>query len=250
VTLVTLDEFKATVQDFVERQDGQALPKPGELMLLGHAEDSGWKRARIKPPYSSWLAGSMVRGFILKWKVDRLAIVVPGEAPRQFRVAFASRDAVDRDGTVLDPRLARLVAAAGREWRNPRRAPRPLRVIFGRPWPIPLLSAALLLELGPGLMRLARGIALSSPPVYFAELVLVVATVVMLWRRPRTGYGLALLLSAVQVIYPLTVYVPLISSVGLAAIAPWLLLAWSYPALIWLLLGTLYLDGLRRRAGL
>jgi hypothetical protein len=239
VALVTLDEFKTTVQDFVERQDGQALPRPGELMLLGHGENSGWKRARIKPPYSNLVAGSMVRGFILKFKVDRLAIVIPGDAARHFRVGFTERDGTSDSSDITDRRLVTLIAAAHKQWSH---KPRRLWRLWGRPWPIPLLSAALLLELGPGMIRLLRGIALSSPPVYFAEVVLVVATVVTLWRRPRIGYGLALLLSALQVIYPLTVDVPLVSSLGLAAVVPWLLLAWSFPALIWLLLGIVYFD--------
>jgi hypothetical protein len=245
--LITADAFKATVQDFIERQDGQALPRPGELMLLGHAEGAGWKRARLKPPLA-WVPRFVVRGLILEWKADRLAIIVAADAPRQFRVAFASRDAVDPDGTIADPRLARLVAAAAHEWRNPRRAPRPLRTLFGRPWPIPVLSAALLLELGPGLIRLSRGIPLASPPVYFLEVVLVVGAVVMMWRGSRIGYGLALVLSAVQLVYPVTVYAPYVSSRGLGAVAPGLLLAWSYPALIWLVLALLYVDRVRRAA--
>lgn len=243
--MLTPAEFKATVQDYIERSATDQLPHAGESMLVGHRTDGGWKRLRIKRRLLL-VAPLVVRGFILEFKIDRLAIVVAGDAPREFRVVFTEREGTDE--AVSDARLARLVKAARCEWSSRRRAAHPMRTLFGVPWPIPVLGAALLLELIPGLTRLLRGIPLTSPAVYILEVVLVVATVVMLWRGSRIGYGLALVLSAVQFTYPLTVYVPYVSSLGLGAVVPGLLLSWSYPALIWLLL--LLLWSQERRANL
>lgn len=247
---MTSADFKATVQDYLERQPADRLPRPRELMLVSHSDGIGWKRATMRRPFT-WIASWMVGGFIIGWKPDRLAIVAPTDQPRQFRVAFAERGS-QADGTINDQRLATLVAAARREWNRP--APGPLRTFFGRPWPIPVLSFLLVVELGPGLIRLWRGVGLGQPLAYFAhplvylfEVALIVATVFMLWRRPRIGYVLALALSALQFVSPIAAYFPYLQSGRLGTVVVWLLLGWSYPAAIWVALGYLWLEPVRRR---
>ena len=249
--MITSADFKATVQDYVERQPADRLPRHRELMLVSYSEGAGWKRTTMRRPFT-WIASRVVRGFVIKWKPDRLAIVAPTDEPRQFRVAFAERGGSQPDGSIDDRRLAKLVAAARREWNRP--APGPLRKLFDRPWPIPVLSVLLVVELGPGLIRLWRGVSLGQPLVYFAhplvyffEVALVVATVFMLWRQPRIGYFLALALSALQFVNPIAAYFSYLQSGRLGTVAVWLLLAWSYPAAIWLALGYLWLEPMRRR---
>lgn len=248
---MTSADFKATVQDYLERQPADRLPRPRELLLMSYSEGTGWKRATMRRPFT-WIASWMVRGFIIKWKPHRLAIVTPTNEPRQFRVAFAEPGGSQQNGGIDDKRLATLVAAARREWNRP--APGPIRNVFGRPWPIPVLCVLLVLQLGPGAIRLWRGVALGQPLAYFAnplvylfEVALVVAIVITLWRRPRIGYVLALALSALQFVYPIAAYFSYIQSGSLGTVAVWLLLAWSYPAAIWVALGYLWLQPVRRR---
>jgi hypothetical protein len=233
--VLTAADFRATVQEFIERQAGDSLPAHGEVMMLGHA-DAGWKRFRIKPPYTR-VAGSMVRGFILKWKVDRLAIVVPGESPRQFRVAFAERGAPAGLGDITDRRLAGLVASAHKQWSQ--EAPRPLRRVLGRPWPVPLLSALLLVEVGPFVIRVMRH-GLLANPVSDAYYALVVVTAVVFLIQVRFSTALALLLAAVQVVRTAVLFIPLVQANGFGVEAFWLAGYLSEPAAILVFLWLLY----------
>lgn len=235
---MTLDEFKATVQDFVERQDGQALPRPGELMLLGHGENSGWKRARIKPPYSNFVAGSMVRGFILKWKVDCLAIVIPGDAARQFRVGFTERDGASDSSDIADRRLVTLIAAAHKQWSQ---KPRRLWRMWGRPWPELALIGGLVLQFGLFVERFVlRG--LSTDIAYDGYYALIAVSALALVLRVRFSQAFALLFAAVQLLRTFVLFAPLIQARGLGAEAFWLAAWLVQPAFILVMLGLIYAD--------
>ena len=198
------DEFKATVVDFIERQDRDRLPRLHEVVLIGR-DAQGWKRARIKRPYT-WVAPLMVRAFTRRWASENVAVILPGDAPREFRVGFAARGEDGDPGEIADRRLGRLVAAARREWS---RKSEPLLTISGMPWPIALLVLALFLDLLLGAYRFPwtlaggyRWLPLFPDPIsaglYVAYLLLVVATIHQLWRQTRAGYVLALVLAAVQ----------------------------------------------------
>ena len=205
-------------------------------MLLGHA-DAGWKRARIKPPYTL-VARSMVRGFILRWKIDRLAIVLPGATQRQFRVGFAERDSVSEPGGMVDSRLAALTAAAHKEWS---RKPRHLRRVWGRPWPVPLLTFLLLAEVLPFLPWLARH-GLGGAPASDAYYALVILTALVFALQVRLSNAIALLLAGVQFIRTAFVFAPLIQSRGFGVEAFWLALYLSEPVGILMFLWLLYAD--------
>jgi hypothetical protein len=235
--LVTLADFKATVADFIERQDGQALPRPGQLVLLGHAEDSGWKRTRIKRPYT-WVAGWMVRGFIVKWTIDRLAIVIPGDAPRQFRVGFTERDSASDSPGIADRRLATLIAAAHEQWSQ---KPRRLWRLWGRPWPELALIGGLALQFGLLIERFVlRGP--STDVAYDGYYALIAVTTLALLLRVRLSQALALLLAAVQLVRTFVLFAPLIQARGLGAEAFWLA-AWLVdPAFIVVMLWLVYAD--------
>jgi hypothetical protein len=180
----------------------------------------------------------MVRGFVREKAIARLAIVIADDPrqPRQVRVAFADRGAVHDNASIADPRLAKLVAAAEREWST---AQKPMFKVFGRPWPLPVLVAGLSVELLSAALEAPRD-RLPHDALDFAEMALIALTAVMLWRQVRVGYVLAIALSAVQFVQPIVVDVPFIPSVGVGTVTVWLLLSWSYPALIWLCVGLLY----------
>jgi hypothetical protein len=199
----------------------------------------------------------MVGGLIRLKHIDRLAIVIAGDSPHEFRVAFAEREAAGAETGISDRRLARLVAAATHEWAHPRALPGPMRTWFGRPYPIVVLDLVLCAELGVDLLRIPRVLAgryswlplfpaAVADVLFAAYLVLVIATIVLLWRQASMGYRLAWLLSAVQFFRPLALYVPLVHIYGLGTVEFWVVWSWSYPALIWVLLGLLYLERLRR----
>jgi len=169
-------------------------------LLLGTTAGGTWVKLRIPRRYR-WLASYMVRGFLRLKSIDRVAIVIADDPqqPRQMRVAFVDRE-VDHDAQgISDRMLARLVAAAIREWSS---ATKRMFKVFGRPWPIPVLAVALVLELSPALARFARG-TLHADLLYLAYLAFIAATAVVLWSRPRVGYGLALALSALQFVRPI-----------------------------------------------
>gem|GEM_PF-4695406 len=178
-----------------------------------------------------------------------------------MRVAFADRDTAQSAAGVSDPRLARLVAAAAYEWSHPRAALKPMRVWFGRPYPIVLLVFVLCTELGVEVLRITRVLEgryswlplLPTPAaevLFAAYLVLVIATIVLLWRQSSIGYRLAWLLSAVQFVRPLALYLPLTHSYGLGTVEFWVVWSWSYPAMIWLMFALLYMERLRRARSL
>lgn len=240
--MATSADFKATVQSSLEQPGDSRLPRPGQILLLGTTTGGAWLRLRIPRRYR-WFASLTVRWFVREKAIDRLAIVSADDPhePRQVRVAFADRADIG-DAGVSDPRLARLVAAAKGEW-----SPTPPRMftVFGIPWPIAMLLIALSFELLTGVTRLMKGTWPADAP-HFVYLALIAATAAMLGRQERVGYALALLLSAVQFVRPIVLYVPFIQSRGMSTVVIWLLWSWSEPALIWALLGLLYVE--RRRS--
>lgn len=240
--VATSADFKATVASALERPGDSRIPRQGEILLLGTTAGGSWVRLKIPRRYR-WFASPMVRGFVREKGIDRLAIAVVADPsqPRQMLVAFTGREAVSDVVGISDPTLARLVAAATREWSGV--AKRTFKVL-GRPWPVALLVVALSLELVPALLDAPRD-RLPADAVDFAVIALTAATAVLLWSQTRVGYSLALALSAVQFVWPIVFYGSSIPSRGLGTVAVWLLWSWSYPALIWFLLWLLYLD--RRR---
>jgi hypothetical protein len=259
--VVTSADFKATVEAMVAWPGDSGVPRPGETVLLGATAGGTWARLRIRRRYR-WLGPLMVRGFVMEKNIDRLAIVVPdgnrNEAPRRFRVAFAARENGHDDPDILDRRLARLVVAARRQWsRGPQAAPKPLRMVFGRPWLIAVLLIVPTAELVIAPFKLRQVLsdpdswlpvipALPAITLYVAYLALAGATIVMVWRQTRVGYGLALALSAVQFVQPLALYLPLLPSIGLRTVTFYTVWSWSRPALIWLSLLLLYVERIRR----
>jgi hypothetical protein len=254
VGVLTSADFRARVQDFIERPGSARMPVNGETLLIGAAPDGTWSRMRVR---HRLIARSMVVGFIRLKKIDRLAIVIAGDASRQFRVAFAEREAAHAETGISDRRLAGLVAAAVREWSHPRALPGPMRTWFGRPYPIVVLVGVLCIELVPDLLRIPRALSghytwmpiipvVGANLLFAAYMALLIATVVLLWSRSPIGYAAAGLLSAVQFVRPLILYVPLVHAYGLGTVELWVVWSWSYPALIWVMFGLLYMERLRR----
>lgn len=240
VAVLTSADFKAGVQNFVERpENARRMPSSGETLIVGATAGGTWTSLRVR---RRMFAPMMVGGLIRLKKLDRVAVVIAGGAPRQFLVGFADRESVKDDAGISDRRLARLVAAAINEWSSTRK---PMRTIFGRPWPIMLLVLALLLEFGSYVTRFARH-TLQPDLANVAVLVLIGATAVLVARQSRLGYGLALALSVIQVARFTAFYAQFVDVSGLGLVAYWLLLSWSEPALIWVLLGIVYLDRRRR----
>jgi hypothetical protein len=237
--LITSAEFKTTVENYVEQQSGDSLPGPGEVVVVGHA-DEGWKRLRIKRS-DGWVAGWMVRTFIRKWKIDRVAIVLSGDAPREFRVGFAERDGRSDTGEITDRRLARLVGAAHKQWSQ---APRPLRRIWGRPWPVAVLPVLLLVEVGPFVVWTARH-GLYASPVSDAYYAMIVATALAFWFQIRISFGLGVGLAAVQLVRTVVLFQPLIVANGFGVEAFWLAAYLCEPAVILMLLWTMHADAAR-----
>jgi hypothetical protein len=193
--------------------------------------------------------------------IVRLAIVVPDggrdQSHPRFRVAFAARENVDGDADISDRRLARLAASARRQWSSgPQPVPKPIRKVFGRPWPIVVLLVVPIAELVTAPFNFRK--ILSDPdswlpviPVlpaitlYMAYVALAVATASMLWRQSSLGYRLAVALSAVQLVQALVLYLPLLASNGIAAVTIYLALSCSRPVLIWLGLLLVYMERVR-----
>jgi hypothetical protein len=252
--VVTSADFRARVQDFIERPGNARMPANGETLLIGAAADGTWTRTRVR---HRLIAPMMVAGLIRLRKLDRLAIVIEGDAPREFRVAFAERESAREATGISDRRLSRLVTAAAREWTHPRPMPGPMRTWFGRPYPIVVLVVVLCIELVPDLLRIPRVLsghytwmpiipAAGANLLFAAYMALMIATIALLWRGSPIGYRVAWLLSAVQFVRPLALYVPLVHTYGSGTVELWVVWSWSYPVLIWLLLGLLYMERLRR----
>ena len=165
--------------------------------------------------------------------IERTAIVVAGDAPRQFRVGFAERDRGADSSETSDRRLAKLVAAAREQW-----APQSLRRLWGRPWPAAVLPLLLLFEVGPFVIWVTRHGPFASP-VSDAYYALIVVTAAMLWLQVRFSTALALLLAGVQLVRTAVLFAPLIQARGLGAEAIWLAGYLSEPGVIltfvWLL---------------
>jgi hypothetical protein len=254
VGVLTSADFRARVQDFIERPGSARMPANGETLLIGAAADGTWTRTRVR---HRLIAPTMVAGLIRLRKLDRLAIVIEGDGPREFRVAFAEREAADTETGISDRRLARLVAAAAHEWKHARPMPGPMRTWFGRPYPIVTLVGVLCIELVPDVLRIPRALsghynwmpvipAAGTNLLFASYLLLMVATIVLLWRASPIGYRAAWLLSAVQFVRPLVLYVPLIHTYGMGTVGLWVVWSWSYPALIWTMFGLLYMERRRR----
>jgi len=230
------------------------MPKKGETLLIGATNDGVWTRTIVSHRLTAPL---MVRGLITLKKLDRMAIVIPGDSSREFRVAFADRESAGDPAGVSDRRLARLVGAAAYEWKHPRALPGPMRQWFGRPYPIVVLVIVLGTELGFDLLRIPRLLSggyswipdiprTAAGVIFAAYLLLILATIVALWRQAATGFALAGLLSAVQAAWSLAYYLPLVPTYGRETIVFFIVWSWSFPAMIWLMLGLLYLERLRR----
>ena len=190
----------------------------------------------------------MVRGVMRRYRLDHLAVVAsvaaqPGPQ-RRFVIGWAQKQQSGDRAAPSDPRLAKLVMVARREWDDPsRRTPAPMRLLFGRPWLLMLLLASLSIQLFFDLLRIPLVVSgryswlpmLPTQPAnaLFALYVgLLAATIVTLWRRSAIGYGLALWLSAAQLVHVFAFHETLLNTL-------WSL---TVPALIWLCLVLLYLD--------
>jgi len=242
--VVTAADFRSAVEVFVQRPGERGAPRPGETVLVGVSSEDAYIRLRIRRP-ERLLARNLVHGLIRRNKLDRLAMIVPDDSqdggPARFRVAFADRENVGAAAGISDPWLAKLAAAAEREWSGAEPA---LMEISGRPWPIVLLVVSLFLDLLLGLQRMARALAgvyswlpmLPTPiaiALHASYLVLVAATIHQLWRRTRAGYVLAVILGGVQLIRIAVFAGPGVSGLGIAE-------ALLYPALIAVCLWLVY----------
>jgi hypothetical protein len=134
--------------------------------------------------------------------------------------------------------------------------PKPIRKVFGRPWPIVVLLVVPIAELVTAPFNFRKIVSdpdswlpvlpvLPAITLYMAYVALAVATAVMLWRQSSLGYRLAVALSAVQLVQALTLYLPLLASNGIAAVTIYLALSYSRPVLIWLGLLLVYMERVR-----
>ena len=224
--VATSGDFKAMVLESVNRSaaEGRSLRR-GEVLLIGQAAFGGLIRLRIPRRYRLFDA-LMVRGFIKQKGLERLGILVADdleEGQPRFLLALVNRDDALVQGGSADPNLVRLSRAATQEWLGIRP---PMTTVLGLPWPIALMVVVLVLDLGLGLERMAFGKyswlpmipSLSAEVIYFVYLVLVAMTAVVLWRRMKFGYGLALTVAAVQLVRSIALTV---ESAQSATIDPW-----------------------------
>jgi hypothetical protein len=199
-------------------------------LAIGQTISGEWVRMYVSPRWHP-LARSLLKTYIRQKKIDRLALVVPGDfvdgRPRLVQVACMER-ATNQDETIearvraMDANqvqlgtwtlvrgggghdLERLAGAARQELFGSGGLMR----VLGRPWPIALIVIVLALELIENALRLRWVVAgyvswLPSVP-YIADVVLnslymllIAATAVELWRQSRWAFRLALLLAALQ----------------------------------------------------
>jgi hypothetical protein len=250
----TAPDFKAMVMESIKRSVAEGRqPRRGEALLIGQAASGGLIRLKIPRRYRLFDT-LMVRAFVKRKEVDRLGIVVGDDSPernsKRFGVALIDRADVEIRAGSLDPRIAKLARAAQQGWSGIRP---PMRSVIGRPWPIAYLTLVLLVELALGLRNASRILAgdfawlpvIPEPDAsaaYAVYLVVVVVTLVALWRQTKLGYVLALCLAGLQVVRPIAVVISEAQTVESSQLVVWL--AWSLllPACLVLGLGLLYQE--------
>jgi hypothetical protein len=274
-------DFKTSVLASLDRLGNVRALGSREALLLGQTASGGWTRLRLPARYS-WFEALMVRAFIKQKRLDRLAILVADEfdhgRPRRLRLEcvdparkqdeILEAPLVAMPGNSMQPglwalrsegtggRLAKLARAARAEWSDAPAAP--MRLLLGRPWLLTLLVFALSLGLVEHVLRIRWIVAGHYswmpfvPPqaaniMYAADVVLIAATVVGLWRQSRLGYVLALTLAGVEFVRPIVIIIPVARSMTVSEVAVYLVLSWLFSALILVTFLALYLERRSRK---
>jgi hypothetical protein len=269
-------DFKTSVLASLDRLGNVRALGSREALLLGQTASGGWKRLRLPARYS-WFESLMVRAFIKQTRIGRLAILIADDfdhgRPRRLRLEcvdparagdeILEAPLVGMPGNNMQPglwalrtndvggRLAKLARAARSEWSGAPAAP--MRKLLGRPWLLTLLVFALSLGLVEHLLRIRWIVAGDyswmpiAPPaaanvMYAADVVLIAATLVGLWRQSRLGYVLALTLAAVEFLRPIALVIPVAASMTTTGVARYLGVSWLTSALIWVAVGTIYFE--------
>lgn len=269
-------DFKTSVLASLDRLGNVRVLGSREALLIGQTATGGWKRLRLPARYS-WFEGIMVRAFIRQTRIGRLAILIADDfdhgRPRRLRLEcvdpartqdeILEAPLVAMPGNSIAPglwalrsessggRLGKLAHAARAEWSG---APAPpMRLLFGRPWLLTLLVLALSMGLIEHLLRIRLIVtghyswlpflpSAAANVMYAADLALILATVIGLWRRSRVGYILALTLALVEFLRPIAVVVPVAASMTATGVATYLGIQWLTSALICAVLGTIYFE--------